>query len=199
MFFVLFVFSVFFVTFVFSVPHTFPPQKQAMLPAPNTFLTQIFTSLEPTPGVLDHLQLDHFCYRVDTVARYEELKAHLLEKNELLVESPINGRRIATFRMAEPFRFREREIQLLELPEPKPGSTYPEGWEHVEFVTDRPLEAFAEWMTEYLGVASEDIDRSGLSKAFNADLRLRLAGGLSVKFHELPLDEVIRVELAGEG
>lgn len=168
-----------------------------MLPVPVSFLEQIFVSLEATPGTLDHLQLDHLCYRVETADQYEKLKAQLLDENELLVESPINGRRIATFRMAEPFCFREREIWLLEVPEPKPGSPYVEGWEHVEFVTDRPLEAFAEWMVEHLGVEDEDIDRSGIDKALNADLRLRLAGGLSVKFHELPLDEVIRLELAG--
>ena len=169
-----------------------------MLPSPNAFLEQIFAALAPTPGVLDHLQLDHLCYRVATVERYEELKTQLLSEHELLVESLINGRRIATFRMTEPFRFREREIWLLELPEPKPGSPYPEGWEHVEFVTDRPLAAFAEWITEHLGVQPEDIDRSGMGKALNADLRLRLGGGLSVKFHELALDEVIWRELAGE-
>lgn len=167
-----------------------------MLPSPDTFLVRILSALETTPGTLDHLQLDHLCYRVETADQYEKLKAQLLDKNELLVESPINGRRIATFRMAEPFRFRSREIWLLELPEPKPGSPYSEGWEHVEFVTDRPLAAFAEWMVEHLGVEDQAIDRSGLGKALNADLRLRLAGGLSVKFHELALDEVIRIELA---
>ncbi len=167
-----------------------------MFPSPSTFLKQIFTALEPVRGALSHLQLDHICYRVETVERYEKLKAQLLKTNELLVESPINGRRIATFRMAAPFCFGEREIGLLELPEPKTGSPYPEGWEHVEFVTDRPLEAFAGWMVEHLGVADKDIDRSGINKLLNADLRLRLPGGLSVKFHELPLDEVIRIELA---
>ena len=170
-----------------------------MPPSPTTFLEAIFTALEPTAGALDHLELDHVCYRVETTDRYTELKTWLLHKNELLVESLINGRHIATFRMAEPFRFRGREIWLLELPEPKPGSHYAEGWEHVEFVTDRPLAEFAVWMAEHLGVADADIDRSGMNKPLNADLRLRLEGGLSVKFHELALDEVIRMELAGEG
>lgn len=167
-----------------------------MLPDHTSFLHQLFSTLEPVPGTLDHLQLDHLCYRVETQEQYEALKSHLLEENELLVESPINGRRIATFRMADPFRFREREMWLLELPEPKAGSPYPEGWEHVEFVTDRPLEAFAGWMVEHLGVEAEDIDRSGMRKPLNADLRLRLEGGLSVKFHELALDVVILMELA---
>ena len=169
-----------------------------MLPSSSIFLDQVFTALEPEPDALAHLLLDHACYRVASVARYEELADRIGAENELLVESVINGRRIATFRLAAPLRFREREIWLLELPEPKTGSPYPEGWEHVEFVTDRPLAAFAEWLTTELGIAPEDIDRSGMGKTINADLRLRLPGGLSVKFHELPLDEVIRRELGGE-
>jgi predicted metalloenzyme YecM len=141
--------------------------------------------------------LDHICYRVSSVARYEQLRETLLEENELLVESPINGRRIATFRMATPFRFQQREIWLLELPEPKPGSPYPEGYEHAELVTDRPLPQFETWLRQHLGISANDLDRKGLTKQLNADLRLRLPGGLSVKFHELPLDQVIEIELAG--
>jgi hypothetical protein len=169
-----------------------------MLPNPVPFLTSLLSQLEPAPGTLNHLQIDHLCYRVATVAQYQELKKWLLTDNELLVESPINGRRIATFRMAEPIRHGDREIWLLELPEPKEGSPYPTGWEHAEFVTDRPLVAFAEWMIDHLGVGTRDIDRSGMDKPLNADLRLRLKNGLSAKFHELPLDEVIRRELAAE-
>ncbi|WP_187271095.1 VOC family protein [Neolewinella aurantiaca] len=178
-------------------PNNSPTIDTLYLPSPSDFLTALFNELERSPGLLDHLQLDHLCYRVETTERYEELKSALLQDNELLVESPIKGRQISTFRMAEPFQFRGRDIWLLELPEPKPGSPYPEGWEHVEFVTDRPLAAFSDWITEHLGIQETDIDRSGVNKPLNADLRLRLKGGLSVKFHELPLDEVIRIELGG--
>ncbi|WP_020571898.1 VOC family protein [Neolewinella persica] len=167
------------------------------LPSPTPFLHQLFTFLEPSPGALDHLVLDHICYRVATVSVYEDLRSSLLKDNRLLVESPINGRRIATFRMATPFRFKQREIWLLELPEPKPGSPYPEGYEHAEFVTDRPLPQFETWLVEHLGVTEDELDRKGLTKPLNADLRLRLPAGLSVKFHELPLDRVIEIELAG--
>lgn len=167
-----------------------------MLPSPTKFLTQLFTTLEPRPGTFDHLVLDHLCYRVATVERYESLRDELRKYNKLLVENPINGRRIATFRLAKPFIFRKRSIWLLELPEPKTGSPYPEGYEHVEFVTDRPMAGFETWLLTNLPVAPADLDRSGLHKPLNADLRLKLPDGLSVKFHELPLDRVIAQELA---
>lgn len=165
-----------------------------MLPDPHLFLTRLLSQLELAAGALDHLPLDHICYRVESIADYRCLKNRLLTDNELLAESPINGRRIATFRMARPFRHGDREIWLLELPEPKEGSPYPAGWEHAEFVTDRPLAEFEEWMISELGFSAGEVDRSGLGKPLNADLRVRLKDGLSVKFHELPLDEVIRLE-----
>jgi len=165
-----------------------------MLPDPATFLTKLFSQLEPQPGALDHLPIDHICYRVAGRARYRELKNWLLAENELLVESLVNGRPIATYRMNQPFRFGDRKIPLLELPMPKPGSPYPEGWEHAEFVTDRTLADFEHWLISDLGIYPDDIDRSGLGKELNADLRLRLEGGISVKFHEQSLADVIRIE-----
>ena len=166
------------------------------IPSPTPFLEKLMAHLEPTPGALDHLFLDHLCYRVETVDSYVRLRDKLTTENELLVESLIGGRRISTFKMKTPFPFRGRAIPLLELPEPKSGSFYAEGWEHVEFVTDRPLPDFAEWLVAKLGVASDAIDRSGMAKARNADLRLRLPDGLGVKFHEQSLEAVIREELA---
>ncbi|MEM9524976.1 MAG: VOC family protein [Bacteroidota bacterium] len=171
-----------------------------LLPSPTKFLCQLFADLEPTSGAFDHLYLDHLCYRVDSVSRYENLRDELLEEgNELLVESPINGRRISTFRLRKPIQFSDRSIDLLELPEPKPGSPYPEGYEHVEFVTDRPLTDFATWLRKEIGIPTEQLDLSGASKEHNPDLRLRFTSGSSVKFHEQPLDQVIAEELADRG
>ncbi|MEM9259075.1 MAG: VOC family protein [Bacteroidota bacterium] len=171
-----------------------------LLPSPTNFLRQLFRDLEPTSGAFDHLFLDHLCYRVESVSRYENLRDELLKDgNELLVESPINGRRISTFRLRAPFQFGERSIDLLELPEPKVGSPYSEGYEHVEFVTDRSLDAFATWLLKEIGVPTEQLDLSGINKEHNPDLRLRFTSGSSVKFHEQALDQVIAEELADRG
>lgn len=142
----------------------------------------------------DHLIIDHVCYRVATETRYTELRDYHLQTATLLAASEIGGRPICTFRLAVPFTFGQRQIELLELPAPKPGRPYKEGWEHAEFVTDRPLREFDDWLQTTAGVAADAIDRSGLDKSLNSDLRLRLTEGISVKFHELPLDEVIRLE-----
>lgn len=164
------------------------------LPSPNAFLKRLFSELEPVNGQVDHLYLDHICYRVMTNEEYFVLREELVANNELLVESQIGGRPIATFRLQQPFVFRNRQIEILELPAPKSGSAYPTGFEHVEFVTDRPLETFVPFLTDSLGIDPATIDRSGLDKISNRDLRVRLFPGVNVKFHERSLAEVIAEE-----
>lgn len=165
-----------------------------MLPDHRPFLDHLFTALEASPGSLDHLFLDHLCYRVETLAAYERLRDVLAHENELLAESLIGGRRIATFKLAEPLPYRHRLIPLLELPEPKAGSFYAEGWEHVEFVTDRPLAEFADHLPTLLAATATRFDRKGMGKARNADLRVKLEREMSVKFHERSLEVVIQEE-----
>lgn len=177
-----------------------------MLPDPTDFLDRIFAALEELcyfevpEELIDHstkikvgngqydvpYPLDHICYRVGTQERYRSLKADLLESNELLAETLINGRPIATFRLTEPLVYKDRRIELLELPSPKKGSAYEEGYEHVEFAIG---EDPANWLFRYPNL---DWDKKGLDKKVNSDLRLKLGKSMSVKFHEHSLDYVIR-------
>ncbi|MEM7575617.1 MAG: VOC family protein [Bacteroidota bacterium] len=156
-----------------------------MLPDPTSFLDQIFKSCTSAGLPLADYPLDHICYRVATTDRYQQLKTQLLSSNELLAETLINGRPIATFRLKTPLRYQDRQIELLELPSPKPGSPYAEGYEHVEFVVGQHPKA---WMKQYPSINWEVKD---LRKSINPDVRLRIGEGVSVKFHEFPLDYVI--------
>ncbi|MEL6142598.1 MAG: VOC family protein [Bacteroidota bacterium] len=157
-----------------------------MLPNPKPFLDKIFADLAKHSYLeVSPYPIDHICYRVASMERYFELKTALLSQNELLTESIINGRPIATFRLQEAIKYREQNIELLELPSPKPGSDYPEGYEHIEFVIG---EDPAKWIGQFPAL---DWDKKGLQKAINSDVRLKLSNGYSVKFHEHPLDYVI--------
>ncbi|NJC25274.1 VOC family protein [Neolewinella antarctica] len=166
------------------------------LPDPTPFLTGLFNLLEQTPGQFDHLYLDHICYRVTSTPEYERLRTELSGANRLLIESNIGGRPIATFHLSHPFSFRGREISVLELPAPKMGSPYANGYEHVELVTDRPLIDFVVALTDDFGIDQKQLDTAGMKKARNRDVRLELAAGVSVKFHERSLAEVIATELS---
>ncbi len=162
---------------------------QLPYPHPRTFLQQLFAALDQLGVNVHHMHLDHLCYRVSTAERYTQLRNALCADGELLAETMIGGRPIATFRLHAPIVHDGRSIHLVELPAPKPGSPYAEGWEHAEFVVNEDLPSFTQ---RYQQV---NWDLSDLDKPVNADVRLRL-GDMSVKFHRLALDEVIRREQA---
>lgn len=101
-----------------------------------------------------------------------------------------NGRPIATFRLSEPLEAGGWRISYLELPAPKLGSEYTEGLEHVEFVVlGGDLDRFRRTHQHLADMFST----KGMDKLVNPELGLK-AAGISVKFHRLPLGEVVRLE-----
>ena len=158
---------------------------QQLLGEPSIFLQNIFDHLEAKNINVADYELDHICYRVSSLDRYYELKKTLIEFGDLLTESNINGRAISTFKLNNSISFKSREIWCLELPSPKNGSNYQEGFEHVEFVISEPLEDFL------LRFPNINFDRKGLSKKVNSDVRIKF-GDLSVKFHRQSLEYVIK-------
>lgn len=135
-------------------------------------------------------QMDHVCYRVETEARYGELKERLSQVAIFLSESVVSSRVITTFEFKDPLHVAGWEIPFLELPAPKNGSPYAEGLEHVEFVVrDGDLDAFQAAHPQLADIFSH----KGMSKKINPELGLK-AAGISVKFHKIPLGEVVRLE-----
>lgn len=163
-----------------------PPSNtlNQLLGSPTPFLNGLFAALAEDRIDVSSYELDHLCYRVVELKRYEELKDQLTLLGSLLGENIIGGRPIATFQLQEPIHYRERKIQVLELPAPKSGRNYPEGYEHVEFVIDQPFEAF---MAQYPKLKFET---KGINKLVNADIQLQYQG-FGVKFHRQSLANVI--------
>lgn len=156
-----------------------------LLGNPTSFLDQVFTYLSKKGIAVATYQLDHICYRVETVERYLQLKEKLSQLGELLVESEIGGRPIASFKLIEPILYKERKIDCVELPSPKKGSFYQEGFEHVEFVIDESFEIF---MDQY---AHLDFITKDLKKSVNPGITLKETD-FSIKFHHHTLEYVIR-------
>lgn len=165
----------------------FPIFAVVRLPDPTPFLQRLFAALAHDGIGTVGLELDHLCYRVADHMAYVRWCAHLSQQGGSLGEHLIGGRPISTFRMQEPFVFQDRSIHVVELPAPKPGSPYPEGWEHAEFVVAEDPQAFA---ARHPALAW---DLSGADKTTNADVRLGY-DGFSVKFHERSLEEIISLE-----
>lgn len=157
------------------------------LPDPTDFLRRVFAALRNDGISLEDLPLDHLCYRVASMERYAEWKCALAEAGVLLGENSIGGRPIATYRLHVPFLFDGRAIHVVELPAPKPGSPYAEGWEHVEFVVGEAPRTFAQ------RYPTLPWDLSGAKKPINGDVRLGY-DGFSVKFHERAVAVVIAEE-----
>ncbi|MBX2872739.1 MAG: VOC family protein [Saprospiraceae bacterium] len=149
------------------------------------FLDQIFQHLTEDNILVNNYELDHICYRVANEERYLELKHQLADHGELLTESIIGGRLISTFKLHQPYRYQNREIQCLELPAPKEGSPYPEGFEHAEFVIQESFEVF---MSKYSHLTFKT---KGIQKPVNPEISLKYTD-LSVKFHHHPIEYVIK-------
>jgi uncharacterized protein len=128
--------------------------------------------------------MDHACYRVTSVIRYREVLANLGTQLRLLGAAPVNGREISTLEIIDPVVHGGWTVPYLELPEPKPDNKYPEGLEHVEFVIVGSLEDFISRHPDL------NFDHTGMEKRPNRELGYR-DDGLSVKFHNMPLGEVV--------
>ncbi|MFV8257176.1 VOC family protein [Bdellovibrio bacteriovorus] len=156
--------------------------------AAQDFLQRVFNKLDAQNIQLDkHWFIDHLCYRVSSLENYNSFKTQFASFAELLIESDVNGRPIATYKFAEPIRFRDWSIQVVELPAPKPGKVTIEGFEHFEVVADI---GFDEIKARY---PSAVFSESGLKKEFNPELEISL-DELAIKFHPLSLESVIRLE-----
>ncbi|HEX2616701.1 MAG TPA: VOC family protein [Flavobacteriales bacterium] len=148
------------------------------------FLDRLFAALDADGLDVSAFELDHVCYRVADQQSYEVVCAQLAAKGELLSATLIAGRPISTFQLHAPLVYRERRIGVIEVPAPKPGSPYPEGFEHAEFVVPEDLRTF---IARHPSLAW---DLSDLDKPINGDVRLRY-DGFSVKFHRQALAYVI--------
>lgn len=135
------------------------------------------------------LKSDHLCFRVSTLEEYDFYKMALSKYGELLTEAMVNGRAISTFRLAAAFQTNSHEVPLLELPAPKPGTTYSTGFEHAEFLVNKCFTTFRSQFP-HLDFAE------GGNQTLNPELCLKLGQGIQAKFHHLSLDRVIEIEEA---
>lgn len=152
------------------------------------FLELIFKRLAEAKVDIDGLEIDHLCYRTSSLSNYAESKEVFSKLGELLIESEVNGRDIATYKLFKPIIFKEYKISLIEVPAPKMGAQTIEGFEHIEVVTS---ESFDEIMENYPQL---NFETKALSKKINPELVIKF-GDCSLKFHHQSLEDVIKQEL----
>jgi len=80
-------------------------------------------------------EMDHICYRCETISHYQSVMAALVPAfGTLLVEGMIGGRPISTVRLQNPIVHNGIIVTCIEVPCPKPNRPYPPGLEHAELV-----------------------------------------------------------------
>jgi len=135
----------------------------------------------------DFVQMDHLCYRVESLDSYAAKKRALAEFGQLLGESQVNGRPIATFRLHEPVRYQQWRIDAVELPAPKADVATKEGLEHVELVLFDDQETF---LKKY---AHKQFEMQAADRGINPEIGFKLPT-YTVKFHLLNLPTVVYLE-----
>lgn len=154
----------------------------------QAFLKDLFDDLSYHKVLLrTHWDIDHICYRADSLENYESLKNSFSEMGELLIESEVNGRLISTYKLHKPVFYEQWRIDLVELPAPKKGKITQEGLEHIEVVIDQP---FSELMAQY---AHLPLETKGFEKDYNQELEINF-GQRNIKFHHSSLASVINLE-----
>jgi predicted metalloenzyme YecM len=178
-----------------------------------SFVSSVREALGKQFGVdVSSLQADHVCYRTDSMEQYTALVDALRSSSDtftMLVESEVGGRPIATFRLALPITSSDgvHSVNVIEIPSPKQGSPYTAGLEHIEFVIGDGTHmspkngqvhqsALKAWMDEHPCVTWNS---KAIEKVCNPDVSTKIElpdyGHVSVKFHLISLENVIKVEL----
>ncbi|HFA47985.1 MAG TPA: hypothetical protein ENJ95_03085 [Bacteroidetes bacterium] len=190
-----------------------------ILTDPNSFLKNIFHALEKININVTNYELDHICYRTKNIAQYYFLKKELNNIGELLTESKINGRPIATYKLHQPIILKHNRFCALRAGSPLLGlgagggkCTKPIMVQYIYknreiYLLELPspkkgshYPAGFEHVEFVINTSLEkfiaahpniDFDKKGMSKKTNPDVRVKFAG-FSVKFHLHNLEYVIR-------
>lgn len=154
----------------------------------NSFLEQIVGEIAAAGfDLADFVQMDHMCYRVASLEQYETTKQALAEFGQLLGETQVNDRPIATFRLHEPVRYKQWRIDAVELPAPKASVPTKEGLEHVELVLYDDKETF---LKKY---SHKEFNMQAADRGINPEIGFKLPT-YTVKFHLLNLPTVVYLE-----
>ena len=154
----------------------------------DVFLKDILSRVEDAGFDMDDFsQVDHMCYRTESLEEYAEAKKALQEHTRLLGTNIVNGREIATLRLNEPVRSGKWRVDLIELPAPKEGKPYARGLEHIEMVIFDDIQDF---LKKY---KDQDFEMRAADRGINPEIGLSL-GEYQVKFHLLSLSTVVYLE-----
>ena len=170
---------------------------------PLFFFRKVKSNLDFFKIDISDKEIDHVCYRVESIESYLSIRDNMSNYGSVLVEGMIGGRPICTFLLHVPIRLRDEsncwEIRCFELPCPKSGNKYLQGFEHIEIVIGtvnsscvNSRQELKDFTLSFPGVLFET---SAIDKEVNADVSMNIDENCSVKFHVKSLYDVIEFEI----
>ncbi len=157
----------------------------------HTFLDHLFEQLQSKNINIDSYEIDHLCYRTSSDENYQVIKDAFSPLGECLIESEVNGRLIATYKLKNPILYKHWIIDLIEVPAPKQGKITQEGFEHIEVVIDCDFEELEKSIL--LNAPDISFEKKGLEKDLNPELEIEF-DQCAVKFHHKSLENIIAIE-----
>jgi predicted metalloenzyme YecM len=162
-------------------------EKEVFPASAVSFLKEQINFLRARRLINQYANIDHLCFRVSSKDEYLKAKTLLSEYAELLVETNINGRPIATYKLDQPLKAEDHWIDLIELPAPKAGKIHQTSFEHIEVVYPFAFDTLIEQFPDLR------FDTKSTKKLINGELKLINDRG-QIKFHHQSLHSIIRLE-----
>ncbi len=151
------------------------------------FLRKIADNFEDSKLDVSNYQMDHIAYRATTSDSYESIMNQLKDYGNVIGVKIIRDRPISIVKLNDPLKFENYTVTCLEVLAPAQSDQFKEGLEHVEIViNDISLEEF---VTKY-----PHLNFEAKGHGINPEMVLYFPDGTSVKFHSLPIEEVIKLE-----
>ncbi|MEO6729010.1 MAG: VOC family protein [Candidatus Dojkabacteria bacterium] len=153
----------------------------------NDFIDQIYDHVNNLGIDTSSLKIDHLGYQADSAEDYDNLvKDPAVNK---VSEKIVGDRRVGIFKLNKPITYKDQNIGVIEIFEPRAGQTVKSTWEHVEFLTNTSPENL---ISTYPTI---DWDKSALNREEFPMLILQLGEGLRAKFPRIGvLEELKRQE-----
>lgn len=151
----------------------------------TSFLDSFFEQISQSKLDVSNLILDHIAYQAATSQEYDQLKPLFIDLGKPVHEEIISDRRVSVFKLHKPMQYKNYAFSALELIEPKENQVCQSGYQHAEFIAEKPFE---EYMQEYPDLKW---DTSSMNRSAFSHLKLNFDNGLTLKFLQKPILELV--------
>ncbi|MDX2165037.1 MAG: VOC family protein [Gammaproteobacteria bacterium] len=109
----------------------------------QTFFSDLLHRQKKIGIDISGMPMSHLLYRTSTLPEYEILRDQLKSFSRAFVETQFNGRAVSVFVLKDALKLEDNfEVDVIELPAPRPAHMYPSGLESIGVVVGKSLPEF---------------------------------------------------------